>query len=441
MSIKTVRGNTTKKMTVFLSKTYKKIDRRVLNEERGYAAFVRRYPIRQGADSLEGSYGTVYNSIGSCGPLIVKLYKADTSLARSLAEKEVRLLREIAPDARVRHIAEQIDFYPGPLRFASVQRNGGIDLHQKYIDTKKRVSLNEFSRIARQTLEALNSLHKQEIVHGDIKPENVVVDSDGKVSVVDLGLAAKENEDGLSFTSFYRPPENVLDERIYSKGDIWALGTTLFILLTGEDFSPIHDDSKDYQRGILYAFHQRLSDLDNISPERRGEMLEEIKKNPLPEEISKRTSWIRPFDIEIRSKYAPEEADLLIDFLSQMLQWDVEKRASAAELLKHRIFEKDVQFTFCNEKPRNLTLRISNSKGKSLLELDLSQKIPMTCFHIPRSRHPYKIEALKSIGLMRTVMMSNERFIRDGENLEFQELIFSKGEQQPQNGASEQKKE
>ena len=436
MNNTTTTGNITKQMTVSLLSMYNGIKKREDKDREGYSEFARKYPIPRDVDFLRGSYGRVHN----CGPHIVKVY---TTLGCESAQKEIGLLKGIARDAGVCHIAEQTDFYSGTLRFVSVQRDGGIDLRQKYLKPPKRVPRKEFIRIARQTLEALDYLHKEGIVHGDIKPENVVVDSNGKVSVIDLGLANKENEHGRAFTSFYRPPENILDKKICAKGDIWALGVTLFTLLANEHFSPVDDDSKDYcyQAAILYAFHKRIRSLDNISPEKRNEILEEIKKNPLPKESCDYISKLRPFDLVIRFKYGKERGALLIHLLSQMVQWDVEKRASAAELLKHRIFKEDIQFTFCNEKPRNLTLQISNYKDEKLLELDLSQKIPMTCFHIPRSRHPYKIATLKLAGMARALMMSNERPIRDGEKLGFQELMASKGEQPPQDGASEQKKE
>jgi serine/threonine protein kinase len=102
------------------------------------------------------------------------------------------------------------------------------------IDNDTKFSAKWIQNFAYQLFTAVLNLHSKGICHGDIKPENIVVNSAGKVFLIDYGLSEVIGVNGRSRSVIgstnYCPPEALRSRFHTLAADIWALGVTLYVL-------------------------------------------------------------------------------------------------------------------------------------------------------------------------------------------------------------------
>ncbi len=138
-------------------------------------------------------------------------------------------------------------------RFLVMELAAGETISQRL--TKGPIPGDEAIAIARQIVDALESAHEKGIIHRDLKPANVMIDEDGKVKVLDFGLAkALDVEEGpdsgisnsptmvraatqagmILGTAGYMSPEQAKGKKVDRRADIWAFGVVLFEMLSGQ---------------------------------------------------------------------------------------------------------------------------------------------------------------------------------------------------------------
>lgn len=119
---------------------------------------------------------------------------------------------------------------------------------QQFVEKEGKPPLGRVIEIVRQTAEGLGHAHSQRVLHGDLKPTNIILDKHGMVKILDIGLsrltevtaAATGVEDTTESPSLasgiYRPQEQIDGKGIDERSDWYSLGAVLCYLLTGKPF-------------------------------------------------------------------------------------------------------------------------------------------------------------------------------------------------------------
>ena len=112
----------------------------------------------------------------------------------------------------------------------------GITL-KDYITRKGKLTVREATSIAIQVSLGLEAAHRSNIIHRDVKPQNIIISIDGKVKLSDFGIARAASSNTISSNVMgsvhYSSPEQVRGGYSDSKSDIYSLGITMYEMVTG----------------------------------------------------------------------------------------------------------------------------------------------------------------------------------------------------------------
>lgn len=161
----------------------------------------------------------------SSNPLFIQRFKEETLLARSISHENV---------IRIHDLGEVDD-----IKFISMDYIKGHDL-KELIQTSGPLSVERAVSIAKQIYEGLKAAHHKHIVHLDLKLRNIMIDHDGRVNIMDFGVARSieaheiEPSKTLIGTLPYISPEQAKGEKVDHRADIYSVGIILFEMLTGK---------------------------------------------------------------------------------------------------------------------------------------------------------------------------------------------------------------
>lgn len=192
----------------------------------------------------------ILNKIGSGGMSIV--YKGrDQKLNRNVAVKVlkaeyredanfVRKFREEAQAAACLAHPNIVNVYDVGeemgIHYIVMELVEGITL-KNYIERKGKLTIREATSIAIQVSMGLEVAHNNDIVHRDIKPQNVMISKDGKVKVMDFGIAKAASSDTIASNAMgsvhYTSPEQARGGYSDAKSDIYSLGIVMYEMVTG----------------------------------------------------------------------------------------------------------------------------------------------------------------------------------------------------------------
>ena len=203
-------------------------------------------------DTIAGRY-EVQELVGTGG--MSSVYKAhDTLLERNVALKILhdqyttdddfveRFRREARAVARLSHpnIVTVIDRgEDGGKQFIVFEYIDGENLKERLVRSG-RLPVRDALELALQVARALAFAHEHGLVHRDVKPQNVLLNGDGRAKVTDFGIARSLDVDGVTQTgtvlgtSNYIAPEQASGRRVDQQTDVYSLGVVLYELLAGD---------------------------------------------------------------------------------------------------------------------------------------------------------------------------------------------------------------
>jgi len=190
-------------------------------------------------------------------------------------KREVQKSRKLSHDNIIR-IHDLIQL-PGENPFVSLEFVQGTDLHAIQMNQSDRIfGWEEVKPYVLQLCDALDYAHERKIVHRDLKPANIMITNDGVLKLADFGIAASIADstgrssmaDVISGTPQFMSPQQMLGEAPRASDDIYALGATMYCLLTGRP--PFHtgDIAQQAQHITPAPLEQRLTEfgLENEVP-------------------------------------------------------------------------------------------------------------------------------------------------------------------------------
>src|SRR5580700_10707648 len=208
---------------------------------------------RLDAEIGRGGMSSVYRAFDTVleRPVAIKLMHREIAADSDQLERFRREARSVA-QLNHPHVVTVID--AGEELSPDGQRPGEADVGTPYIvleyvdgETLKDVirregplDIPQAIAYAIEIARALGAAHERQIVHRDVKPQNVLIGAEGGAKITDFGIARTLTEEGLTMdgrvlgTTDYVSPEQALGQPVTGQSDLYSLGIVLYEMLTGE---------------------------------------------------------------------------------------------------------------------------------------------------------------------------------------------------------------
>jgi serine/threonine protein kinase len=191
----------------------------------------------------EGGMGTVYRGRNrSTGDIVAVKVVPPHLLSNPVVLKRFEQEYNVARSIDHPNIVKALDFgREGELRYLVMEFVDGESLGQK-IERDGRMNEEDAIRIIAQVALGLQAAHALGVIHRDVKPDNVLVTADGQAKLTDLGLVKELEADlnltrtgrGLGTPHFMAPEQFRNAKKADVRCDIYSLGATLYMMVTGE---------------------------------------------------------------------------------------------------------------------------------------------------------------------------------------------------------------
>ena len=281
----------------------------------------------------EGAYGIVYKCLNkeTNKYVAVKKFKeTQDKLVQKTMKRELAMLQLLRHENVVEFQESFVSKGNFFLVFEYVEKN----LLEVLEESPRGLSPKLIRSLVYQMCKAVSYLHKNNMIHRDVKPENLLIDENFNLKLCDFGFARKvklnkynnhiDTMTDYVATRWYRSPELLLSGGIYGpEVDYWAIGCIMGELADGNPMFAGEDevDQLDCIIKILGNLPENLVNMYYENPIYNGKELLKIKK---PETLAKR--------------YLGILSPTAIDFMKGLLELDPNKRLSGENVFKHKYF-------------------------------------------------------------------------------------------------------
>ena len=235
----------------------------------------------------------------------IKKFKEEAQAAAALAHPNIVNVYDVGDERGIYYIVMEL-----------VE---GITL-KNYIERKGRLTIKEATSIAIQVSAGLEVAHNNQIVHRDIKPQNIIISREGKVKVTDFGIAKATTSQTTTSTAMgsvhYASPEQARGGYVDHRSDIYSLGVVLYEMVTGR--VPFDGDTAvtvavkhlqeqmvaptTYNSEVPYSLEQIIRKCMEKSPDRRyqdiGDLLADLKQSLMDPE----GDFVQMVDLDSQAK-------------------------------------------------------------------------------------------------------------------------------------------
>ena len=278
----------------------------MLNMDNMIGRTVRSYKITEFIG--KGGHGAVYKAENTETKEIVAVkvilpeHEDDSTLLERFQQEA-----EIIRDLRHPHIVHLHDFWKDEAGiWVVMQWLGGGDLRE-YLEKHGTVPPKVLAKVLNQITGALDEAHAADIIHRDLKPDNIVLDDKGDAYLTDFGIAKRIGYKAITSMGVvvgspnYLSPEQIMGETVSSRTDVFALGFTIYELLTGGH--PFHGIKNRVQ--LMMAMIQQeippILDLDESIIDEVNEVIQKATDKDVSKRYPTASALARHFNEVVNS--------------------------------------------------------------------------------------------------------------------------------------------
>jgi cyclin-dependent kinase 7 len=274
----------------------------------------------------EGTYGIVYEALDKNNGQMVAIKKLRQCRTRdgvnAATLREIKLLQELTHP----NVIELIDVYPHTGNINLVFEECTTDLETVIMDKTVAITNSHIKSYMAMLLRGIHHCHTNNVLHRDIKPNNLLFDQHGQMKIIDFGMAREFDPNGNHkmtnqvVSRWYRAPELLFGAKHYGPSvDMWAVGCILAELLQRKPLFPGESDLE--QLGRIFKTLGTPS-----------------KENwPGADELPYFVEYTHMVSPDLQSIF-PDATPESLQLLSQLLYYNPKGRSNAMHAMEHPFF-------------------------------------------------------------------------------------------------------